>query len=109
MVRKRKGAPKPQVNIGFRNEATSEEEKDNEDQPPYAPMLHDEGTSSISLHELTARVDSLWNEHQEFEISVNQQLEEFKAQNTTILTNRKIIQRQLAQLNSYHAPQPPPP
>ena len=60
-------------------------------------MQHSKGTSSTSLHEqideLTMRVDSVWDEHQEFEINVNQKLNEIKAQNKTILTNQEIIQR----------------
>ena len=45
-------------------------------------MPHDEGTSSSSLHDqihgLIVRVYSLWDEHQEFQVSVNQQLEELR-------------------------------
>ena len=107
-----RGLPEPEPIIDSRNEATSEDEQNNEDQPSQATMPHGEGTSSASLHEhideLTMRVDSFWDQHQEFEISVNRQLDEIKAQNKTILTNQKIIQMQLAQLLSYHAAPPPP-
>ena len=72
----KRGLPKPVPMIDSGNEATSDNEQDNEDQPPQDTMPQDEGTSSTNIHEqidkLTMRVDSLWDEHQEFEVSVNQ-------------------------------------
>ena len=78
--------PQPEGNIDPGHEATSEEEE-----KALEPIHHHEEESSTSHHlieELTARVDALWDhEHQEFQVSVNQQLDEIKEQNDTILRN----------------------
>ena len=71
-VRKRKGAPEPQFNIDSNHEDTSEENGANEQ--ATEPTIHHEGESSTSHHdleELTMRVNSFWDEHQEFQVSEN--------------------------------------
>ena len=121
VVRKKIGAlvPQPQGIVDSGNESTSDENEEDEDDkqppplPPQVPITQDEGTSSSSLHdqinELTMRVYSFWDEHQEFQVSLNQQMEEPRNQNAIIITNQEFIQRQLAQLLSYYAQPPPPP
>ena len=76
-VKKRNGAPKPQVNIDSDHESISEVDEANEQ--ATKPAIQHEGESSTShdaLEELTTRVDAFWDEHQESQVSVNQQLEE---------------------------------
>ena len=71
-----------------------------EDQPGQETMPHDEGTSFSSLHdqvhEFIVRVDSFRDEHQEFDDSVKQRLEEIRTRNATILANQSTITAQMA-------------
>ena len=82
--------PQPEGNIDSRHEATSEEEEEEEnEEEALEPIHHHEEESSTSHHpieKLTTRMDAFWDEHQEFQVSVNQKLDKMKAQNDTILS-----------------------
>ena len=113
MKKKGKGTlPQPEGNIDSEDEATSEEEEEKEDEEgALKPIHHHEEESSTSHHpieKLTTRVDAFWDEHQEFQVSVNLQLDEIKAQNDTILRKHNTISERLAQLLSFHTSSAPP-
>ena len=98
VVKKKRGEMGPQVqgNIESGNES-SEEERNEED--VLEPMDHYEGESSSTqdwLTQLTNKVDAFWHEHHEFQVRVNQELEELRTQNATILENHNTVTKQLA-------------
>ena len=75
MKKKGKGPlPQPKGNIDSKHEALSEKEEEDEEEA-LEPIHHHEEESSTSHHpieKLTMRVDAFWDEHQQFQVSVNQ-------------------------------------
>ena len=83
-------------------------------QPPSPPpTTHEEDDSNPSrpiedqVQDLTMRFDAFWDETQEYQVSMSQEMEELRGKMNTMLSNQEIIKQELAQILAYHMPPPP--
>ena len=78
--------------------------------PPRPPTSHEEDDSISSptledqVHYLIRRFDAFWDETQEHQVSLSQEVDAIKATMNTILSNQEIIKQQLPQILAYHTP-----
>ena len=70
--------------------------------PSPSPTLEDQ------VQDLTSKFDALWDETQEHQVTLSQDMDALKVDMRTVLYNQQVIQQQLAQLFAIHFPPPPP-
>ena len=87
--------------------------------PPQPSQEEDPVSPSTTLEDqvqdLTGRFDEYWDETQEHQVTMSQDMDALEADmctvmsnQETILRNQQSIQEQLAQLLAFHMPPPPP-
>ena len=105
------------ANFGSPGDSNEETEEDAPAATPSASDPKDNNpevpSSSTSLddqiHKLTTLFDAYWDESQEHQVAMSQDMDTIRAKMTTIRTIQDLITQQLAQLLSLHTPPPPLP
>ena len=117
-VQQRLPIPLPKIKFGSPGESDEETDEDIPAATPSAsnPVDGDlkvpsSSTQSLAdqIHALTARFDAYWDELQEDQVVLSQDMDSILAEMAAIRASQDQITQQLAQLLSFHTAPPPPP
>ena len=103
-----------QFRFGIREYAQRDARQSSTQPPPPSPPSHEEDPSNPSqtledqVHNLTTRFDAFWDETQEHQVSLSQEMDDLKAKMNIVLSNQEMNKQQLTQILAYHTPPPPP-
>ena len=118
-VQRRLPIPLPRVKFGSPDETNDDVTDD--DAPAATPSASDlvdgdlevpsSSTQSLAdqIHALTSRFDAYWDESQEHQVALIQDMDSIRAEMAAIRASQDQITQQLAQLLSFHTAPPPPP
>ena len=77
--------------------------------PPMEPVVPSPSpTLEDKVQDFTSKFDVFWDETQERQVTLIQDMDALRADMRTVLSNQQVIQQQLAQLLAFHLPPSPP-